>query len=406
MFKAVTVQEAKTIISKNWTPPGFIEEVTLEKALGRRLAQDILSGEDVPGFSRSTVDGFAVKAEDTFGATAAMPAYLEVTGSISMGEQPAIVLDRGETVQIATGGMLPQGADAVVMLEKVEWLDQSSVGVTEPVAPGENVIRRGEDMAQGQVILTGGHKLRPQDMGLLASLGISSVPVYVPLNVGIISTGNELVGPQEPVKPGQVRDINSYTLCGQVQASGGIPVLYGIIPDDFDRLREAVGRSLEQNPITIISGGSSVGTRDLTQQVLESVGPPGVLFHGLSIRPGKPTLAAVAQDRLVLGLPGHPVSSMVVFEILVCPLLEWGNYNRQMFLKTVRATLTRNIASPAGREDYVRVKVRRQGKELIAEPVLGKSGLISTMVRGDGLIVIPLGREGMAAGEQVEVTLF
>ncbi|KKM11344.1 molybdenum cofactor biosynthesis protein [Clostridiales bacterium PH28_bin88] len=405
LFKVVTVKEAQDLIRRHWHPQRKTEQVPLTGALAKVLAATITSPGDVPGFDRSTVDGFAVLAADTFGASEGLPSYLEVAGEVAMGQAAGIRLKSGQAAQIATGGMLPEGADAVVMLEHTEWLGQTTIAVNRPVAPGENLVRRGEDVASGEEVLAQNHRIRPQDIGILAAVGVEELEVYLPLRVGIISTGNEVVAPGVTPAPGQVRDINSYTLHAMVEDSGGKPALYGIIPDQFAALKASVEKAAAENDLVLISGGSSVGTRDFTVGVLESLGQPGILFHGISLRPGKPTIAAVSGDKLIFGLPGHPASAMVVFDLLVRPLLVCGEYN--CFTQRVaRAKLSRNLASGAGREDHVRVRFKEVDGELWAEPVLGKSGLISVMVKAEGEIVIPLEQEGLLAGTVVKVQLY
>lgn len=407
LFRAVTVKDAREAILKHVSLSRRGEKVSLLSALNRCLLHDVVAVEDVPGFDRSTVDGFAVRARDTFGASEGLPAYLEVAGEVLMGQAPPSSLEPGQAFKIATGGMLPPGADAVVMVEHTEELDARTIGVTRPVAPGENVIRRGEDISAGSVVLPAGHRLRPQDLGMLAAVGVTTVEVRSPWRVGIISTGDELVLPGEVPAPGQVRDINSYSLYGAVAACGGEPYLYGIVRDDFREMRDCLARALAETDMVLLSGGSSVGTRDVAAQVIGDLGEPGVLFHGLSLKPGKPTIGAVVGGKPVFGLPGHPASALVIFELLVAPLIRYADYPGDDFWEfPLRARITRNLRSAPGREDFVRVKLKLEGGVLCAEPVLGKSGLISTMVRADGLARIPAEKEGVEAGEWVEVKLF
>ncbi|WP_027718029.1 gephyrin-like molybdotransferase Glp [Desulfovirgula thermocuniculi] len=407
LFWAVTVREAREAILKNIKHYPGTEEVPLLSALGRCLARDVVAAEDVPGFDRSTVDGYAVRARDTFGASEGLPAYLEVSGEVLMGRAPGGAVGPGRAYKIATGGMLPPGADAVVMVEHTEELGAGTIGVTRPVAPGENVIRRGEDIAAGSVVLPAGHILRPQDLGILAAVGVTAVEVRLPWRVGIVSTGDELVLPGEVPAPGQVRDINSYSLYGAVKACGGEPHLYGIVRDDLEEMRACLAGALREADMVLLSGGSSVGTRDVAAQAIAGLGEPGVLFHGLSLKPGKPTIGAVVNGKPVFGLPGHPASALVVFELLVAPLIRCAGYPGDSFWEfPLRARLTRNLRSAPGREDFVRVKLKLEGGTLWAEPVLGKSGLISTMVKADGLARIPATKEGVEAGEWVEVKMF
>lgn len=409
LFKALTIPEARAALACQLA--GLrTEKVPLLESLGRRLALEVRAAEEVPGFDRSTMDGYAVRARDTFGASEGLPSYVDVCGEVLMGRQPAGEVGAGQAFRIATGGMLPPGADAVVMVEYTEELDAKTIGVTRPVAPGENVVRRGEDVGAGEVVLAAGHRIRPQDLGLLAAVGVTGVEVVLPIRVGIVSTGDELVNPAEVPGPGQVRDINSYALFGAVAESGGVPRLYGIVRDDFKCLKDTLEQALEENEMVLLSGGSSVGTRDIAFKVIESLGEPGVLFHGISVKPGKPTVGAVVGNKPVFGLPGHPASAMVVFELLVAPLLRTGGYPTgpaaRLFEFPIRAVINRNLRSAAGREDFIRVKLRVREGQLTADPVLGKSGLISTMVKADGLARIPSGKEGVEAGEVVEVKLF
>lgn len=405
LFKLTPLEEAKRKICSHWEVEPEKVQIKVTNALNRVLAEDIKARSDVPGFDRATVDGFAVRSSSTFGATEAMPAYLKVAGQIFMGKPATIEVGPGEGVSISTGGMLPKQADAVVMVEYTEELGSTEIAVTRPVSPGENVIKAGEDIKSGTVIFKRGHRLRPQDLGMLASQGILQVKVYSPFKVGIISTGNEIVNPDQVPAHGQVRDINSYTLYGQVQQSGALPTLYGIVPDDFDALQQTVKRALKENDMVLLSGGSSVGVRDYTVEVFECLGSPGLLLHGIPIKPGKPTVVAAAEGKLLFGLPGHPVSAMVVYDILVHPLLYDGSYidNIQIGLQ---AKLARNLASATGREDHIRVKLVEKNGELWAEPILGKSGLIRTLVEAQGEIIIPVNREGLASGEIVNVKIF
>ena len=410
LFKVLTVPEARNIIIQHFTGGQRKMTVPLLKSLGQRLAVAVVAAESIPGFDRSTMDGFAVRAKDTYGSSEGLPAYLDIDGEVLMGRDAGTELKSGHCRKIPTGGMLPPGADAVVMVEYTEVLDYKTIGVIRPVAPGENTVLTGEDVSPGNVVFQAGKVIRPQDLGMLAAMGISEVGVAVPLKVGIISTGDEVVPPEQKAGPGQVRDINSYALYGQVLVNGGEPCLYGIVKDDFNALREVMQKALAENDLVLLSGGSSVGTRDVAAGVIASLGEPGVLFHGISVSPGKPTVGASVSGKPVLGLPGHPVSAMVIFDLLAAPLVRLGGYaiKGSNFIDdfSVRARISRNFRSAAGREDYVRVQLKLKDGELWAEPVLGKSGLISTMVKADGLARIPLYNEGVETGEKVAVKLF
>lgn len=408
LFNAKSVEEAVNLLKEQLkTYSSKVEEVDLVSAFNRVLAEDVVSSEDIPGFDRSTVDGFAVIARDTYGASEAMPAILTLAGEVRMGEETDIQLSRGMAVKIPTGGMLPQNADSVVMLEYTQSLDDITILVEKPVAPGDNVVEKGEDIKKKSVVLRKGHTLRPQDLGALAGIGIAKVKVLCPPRVAVISTGDEVRPPEAPLKPGEVRDINTYALCGQIKKWGGIPLAMGIIEDDFDSLYETVKSALKENDVVLISGGSSVGTRDHTVKVIEKLGKPGVLAHGLPVKPGKPTVLASVDGKPIIGLPGHPVSAMVIFELIVRPLLSMM-LSRDISFGGIKvlARMARNIASAAGRQDFIRVKLERRQDELWALPILGKSGLISTMLESHGLAQIPPEKQGILEGEWVEVEMF
>lgn len=410
LFKVLTLTEARAAIMRHMPVVRDGVKIPILESLGRCLAAEVRAVDDVPAFNRSTVDGYAVKAKDTYGASEGIPSYLDVSGEVLIGRVPSGQVNGGQTWYIATGGMLPAGADAVVMVEYAEELDSRTIGIYRPVAPGENVIRTGEDIAAGDIALPAGHRIRPQDLGLLSSIGVTEVEVTRITRVGIISTGDELISPLERPAPGEIRDINSYVLYGAVSASGGQPRLYGIVPDNYDKLREILAQALEENDMVLISGGSSVGARDVTFRVIESAGKPGVIFHGISVKPGKPTAGAFIGCKPIFGLPGHPASALVIFDVLVAPLLRDGAYpatDEESVLEfPVKAVITRNLHSAAGRKDYFRVKISSKDGQLFAEPVLGKSGLINTMIKADGLARIPSGKEGVEAGETVDVKLF
>ncbi|MBI2847354.1 MAG: molybdopterin molybdotransferase MoeA [Chloroflexi bacterium] len=383
------------------------EKVATKDALGRVLATEMNSPSDLPSFPRSSMDGYAVRASDTYGASESLPASLKVMGEILMGQASSQRISSGEAVKVHTGGMVPHGADAVAMLENTQQVDSLILEVLRPVAVGENVIQVGEDVRKGQSLIPKGHMLRPQDIGGLLALGITEVTVFAKLRVAIISTGDEIVPPEVTPGPAQVRDINTYTLSGLIQQAGGVPSLVGIIPDNYAALREALAKGLEDNDAVIISAGSSVSARDITAKAIDSLGKPGILVHGVSIRPGKPTVLALIGDKPVFGLPGNPVSAMVTFRLFVRPTIyRMSNCINPPRVAAFEARLARNIASAAGREDYVPVRLERKDGELWAEPVFGKSNLIYSLVRADGLVQVPLDKTGIAAGELVIVEMF
>src|SRR5207237_128918 len=383
------------------------QEVETADALDRILAEDIQSPADLPSFRRSTMDGFAVHAADTFGATEGLPAYLDVVDEVFMGQAPTRSLGSGECARIATGGMLPGSADAVVMVEQTQQVGPTTIEAVRAVAPGENVVQIGEDVRAGDPILPRAHTLRPQDLGGLLAMGITTLRVARRLRVAIISGGDELVEPEQTPAAGQIRDINSYTLAALVRRSGHEATLAGVLPDEYSALHSAAHRALADNDVLILSAGSSVSARDMTAQVVGSLGEPGVLVHGVSLKPGKPTILAVCGDKAVFGLPGNPVSCMVTYDLFVAPTLAYLSGAAAPPSRVIGARLTRNIASATGREDYVQVRLdRRADGGLDAVPIFGKSNLIFTLVRADGMLKIPLNAGGLSAGAQVEVVLF
>lgn len=380
--------------------------VPLEQALDRVLVADLTAQSDIPGFDRATVDGYAVCAASTYGASEGTPAYLTLVGAVEMGKAPTGKVGPGQAARIATGGMLPPGADSVVMVEHTGVIDDGTIEIYRSVAPGQHVVARDEDAAKGQLLLPAGICLRPQELGMLAACGVNEVSVHGQPRVGIISSGDEVVPVEAEPGPGQVRDVNSHTLAALVRQGGGVPTCYGIVPDRFEALLAVSRQALAQNDMVLVSGGSSVGTRDLTVEVLEALAQSRLLAHGVGISPGKPTILAQCGAKPFWGVPGHVTSAMVVFMVLVRPFLARlaGRINDAP--TRVPARLTRNVASAQGRVDFVRVRLKYQDREVWAEPVLGASGLVRTMVAADGLIAIALNDEGLEQGAAVEVLLF
>ena len=404
-FTVRTPPDAWKLLLQHFTPRIRTEQISTIDALDRVLAAPLVSSQDLPEFARSTVDGYAVNAADTYGASSSLPAFLTVIGEVAMGQLSQLQLGVGEVALVHTGGMVPAGADGVVMVENTQAVDAASIEVLRPVAEGENVIQIGEDIRTGDPILAAGHSLRPQDIGGLLALGITAVTVAVPPRVAIISSGDEVVAPDQPVAPGQVRDINSYTLAGLTRRAGGEPILYGIIPDQRDALEAAAAKAHAEADIVVLSAGSSVSYRDLSVEVIAGLGTPGVLAHGLSVRPGKPTIVAVADGKPIFGLPGNPVSAMVIFDLIVTPTIRALLGATEQPKQQVQAKLARNIASSAGREDYVQVRVETRDGELWAVPVFGKSNLIYTLVHADGTVKIDLNANGVREGAWVTVLL-
>lgn len=383
------------------------ERVPVEMICNRVLAADVTALEDMPGFRRATMDGYAVQAASTFGASESNPAWLEVMGTIRMGDEPGFSIGAGQAAQISTGGMLPKGADAVVMVEHTQAVDDTSVELYKSVAPSQHVIDPSEDFAKDEVVLKKGTLVRPQEQGLIAGLGVSRVAVSKQPRVGIISTGDEVMPIDQPVTPGRIRDINSYTISGYIQDAGGIPVRYGIVSDDPVQLKACIQNALDETDMVLISGGSSVGAKDYTIEVLESLPSTEILAHGISVSPGKPTILANSGDKPVWGLPGQVTSAMVVVKIIVLPFLDRLKGCRVLRtpdrLTRIPAVLTRNISSTQGRRDFVRVKLDQDNHRLLASPVLGKSGLIRTMIHADGLLEIGDDVEGLEKETGVEI---
>lgn len=386
------------------------ETVALVDALGRFVAEDVIAPETLPPFSRSTMDGFSVRARDTFGASETEPAFLQIIGEIPMGSSGReFSLQPGQAARIWTGGELAHNSDGVVMFEYTHSLDETTIEVFRAVAPGENVIQAGEDYKQGATIVAAGTRLRPQDLGVLAGMGISEVTVRKKPVVAIISTGDELIEVDENPQPGKIRDINSTTLSTLVLEAGGIPVPLGIINDDFDLMLDTCQKAIDR-PVhmVLLSGGSSVGKRDFTLAVFKALDDSQTLAHGVAIRPGKPTILAQKKNCALFGLPGHTASAMVVFYLFVRPLMHRLLGNRRSSLRHIVAITGEQIPSSIGREEYVRIRLHTTETELlpIATPVFGKSGLLKPLVEAEGLLVIKRDCEGIDKGKQAKVLLF
>ncbi len=377
-------------------------------ALNRAAAEDVFAPHPLPEFPRTTVDGYAVRAKDTFGASESLPAYLRLIGESPMGAAPDFEIKTGECALIHTGGMLPAGADAVVMLEYTQTVAQSAaqeIEIFRAVAAGENLILVGEDVAKGQLVLPKGTLLRPAEIGGLMALGIAELRVVRKPRIGLISTGDEVIPPQQSPRPGQVRDINSYTLGALIEKYGGEALRYGIVRDNFDALRGAAEKALAECDALVITAGSSASTRDMTAEVIGRLGAPGVLVHGVNTRPGKPTILGACGGKAVIGLPGNPVSALVNGYLFVAPVVErlLGALPRPK--AAVPAKLTVNLSSQAGREDWQPVRLSIKNGERVAEPIFGKSNLIFTLAFADGLLRIPPDATGIAAGETAEILL-
>lgn len=387
-----------------WRPGS--EQAPTWQAFGRVTAAAVIAPQALPAFDRSAVDGFAVRVADTHGASESLPAYLEVVGEIPMGAAAGLELRPSQCALIHTGGMLPSGADGVVMLEHTQVARPGQVEVLHAVGKGENVIFTGEDVQAGEQVIPTGVRLKAAHIGGLAALGITHLEVTAMPRLGILSSGDEVVPPESQTLPGQVRDVNAYSLAALVQECGGAPGYYGIAPDDSEALFELAHRALSECDALVITAGSSASSRDLTAEVINRLGQPGVLVHGVNVRPGKPTILASCAGKAVIGLPGNPVSALVIAGLFVIPVVErMLGLERQAFKGSALARLTLNLSSQAGREDWIPVLLVDAPEGARAEPVFGKSNLIFTLARADGLVRIPPDATGLEAGATVEVHL-
>jgi molybdopterin molybdotransferase len=387
--------------------PVDTQKLPITASCDRILAEEIIADINIPGFARATMDGYAVCASATYGASESNPAYLEITGNIGMGKAPECRISPGEAIRISTGGMLPKGADAVVMIEHSSELDSTALEIYKSVAPGTNMVAADEDIAVGTKLLPAGSRIRPQEMGLLAALGKKEVEVFEKPVIGIISTGDELVEIGQTPEMGKIRDVNTYSLAGCVTRTGGIPKTYGIIADDLNTLIKTCTKALDETDMILISGGSSVGTRDLTVEAINRLPDSEILVHGIPIRPGKPTILARSGKKAIWGLPGQIASAMIVFDRAVAPFVRQISGDALFLLQynRIKAVLTRNLASTQGRTDYIRTRIVEKQGIYYAEPVLGPSGLIRTLIEADALIEIDMNTEGLEKGESVTVIM-
>ena len=403
MLKVLTPDEVIDLVDKEFSVQSRTEILPLDRAFGRILAEDVLSEEYVPDFDRSTVDGYAVHAADTFGCSDSIPALLSLSGKVLMGENADFTLGNDCCAEVPTGGVLPNGADAMVMVEYIEDYGDGTIGILKPVAPGANLIYRGDDIFPGKKVLSAGQVLTPQAVGALAAMGRSEIKVRLPLRVGIISTGDELIDITETPKPGQIRDINTSLLAACIRQLGADPVSYGRVKDDPGLLAEAVNRAISQCDAVLISGGSSVGTKDVTCDIIEKYGE--ILFHGIAMKPGKPTILGKAGNRPVFGLPGHPAAAFFVTKLFVTHTL-----NRLMGIEKtffpVQAVLSESVSANHGRAQYMGVHLTWKDGQIYASPIRSKSGLISTLSASDGYFGIDRDCEGLSAGSKIQVYMY
>jgi molybdopterin molybdotransferase len=409
-LKVKTVEEVLELL--NSIEPLPEETLGLGSSCGRVLADGMRAPEPVPHFDRAVMDGYAVRAQDTFGATETLPALLEVAGEVAMGMEISLKIEPGKAIAIPTGGMLPAGADAVVMVEYTQVLDAQTIEVTRAVAPGENVLKRGEDIAIGEELLPRGWRLRPQDIGMLAALGIGAVAAHRLPRVAIVSTGDEIVPVSTShLPPGKIRDVNSFSLAAEIQEIGAVVGFQAVVEDRLETLVDTCRDAFHEHDVVMLSGGSSVGMRDFTVRILEGFPDAELLVHGVAIRPGKPTILARIGKKIFWGLPGQPVSALMVCRALVLPSLAvlqgmTGGGSAMELGNTLQGVLTNRLPSVHGRTDYVPVAVGRDGDEILVKPVFGKSAMISVLGRADGYTIIPAHVEGVEQGTRVKVYLF
>lgn len=406
LFNVFTVKDTRKIIDDNFTVELGSELVHLHEATGRILKNDVVAPDNVPDFRRSTVDGYAVFSRDVYGASDSMQSMLDLKGEVLMGQEAHDEIRiPGQCFYVPTGGMLPKGADSVIMIEYTEKLDENTILASKPSSPGENVIEIGEDIKKDEVVINKGTKLRAYEIGVLSSLGFIEAEVYKKPRIGIISTGDEVVNPEENIKPGQIRDINTYLLYSLIEENGCCAVKYGLIKDEYDLLKATVEKAVSECDIILISGGSSVGKKDNTVNVINDLGDEGVLVHGISVKPGKPTIIGKAKGKIIYGLPGHPLACAIIFQIMVKYFIEkLTGHTEKIYPVTCKFKL--NYHKAKGREEYVPVTIEEKNDELTASPVFGKSGLITGFSKAWGYIRIERNEEGIKEGQIVNVYKF
>jgi molybdenum cofactor synthesis domain-containing protein len=408
MFRRLmSFDEAKQLVNEQLKLEALgDEEVPLLEAYNRVLMENVVSALDIPPFNRSTVDGYAVKAEDTFGAEENQSAKLTVRGMVNIGEPPQVRVGKGEAAEIVTGAPVPEGADAVVMVEDTDR-DEAALRVFRAVTQNENVMKRGTDIKKGETALTAGRVLGASEIGVLAALGLTKVKVFKVPVVAVLSTGGEVTEPGKELPAGKIYDINAYSLSTAVRESGGKPVYLGVVPDDKTELRKALEHALVSADMVLTSGGVSVGPKDLTPQIVNSLGEPGVLVSGIAVKPGKPTTIARVGKKPVFALPGHPTSALLLFHLLARPVIQRMAGRTATEAKTVKASAAKRMFSAKGRRTFVMVKLKRgKSNELVAEPVeSGASGAITTLAKADGFVEIPANQQFVDAGEEVVVSL-
>ncbi|MFW6139641.1 MAG: molybdopterin molybdotransferase MoeA [Spirochaetota bacterium] len=403
-FQLITPEKAGQIIRTSFSPSSGCDAVAISEADSRYAFRDYRAGENIPGFRRSQVDGYAVRAADTFGAGESLASYLTVQGTLNVHENASHLSVQPEgCYRISTGGMLPREADAVVMVEYTRSAEGNTVEITRPVSPWENVIDADEDLKKGEVVLERGQRITPFHTGVLASLGYHQIEVFSAITTSVICTGDELVGAAQKPPPGKIRDVNSSTLSGLLKAWGASPRFMGIVKDDLHSLKKALEMGIRNNSLVLLSGGSSVGTRDLSVDAIKSFPGFEILFHGLGLKPGKPTLLAKISGKPVVGLPGQVLSSVVSFFRVVAPIIK-NCYACSDPLKTLMVEAAQNIPGTEGRENWIRAKIANRGSRSLVYPIYGKSGVLKSCLHSDGFIIVPGDSEGVHAGEYCHFT--
>ena len=404
-FNVVSVEEGRKIMKDNFDEYDFgTEYVNIENCINRILGEDIYSNIDVPEFNRSTVDGYSIKVEDSHGANGSIPSIISILGEVNMGEAINFSVRSGESYYVPTGGMVPEGSNGVIMIENTEKMDETTLLLYKPISQGENIIYKGDDIKKGELALEKGRKINAEVIGVLAALGLAKVPVYCKPKFFIISTGDEIISIEEELSLGKIRDVNSYTLTALIQNIGGEVVGKSIVKDVYELLQSEVKKAIDISDIVLISGGSSVGTKDYTHKVIDSFDGKGVLFHGLAIKPGKPTIVGEANGKLVCGLPGHVVSSIIVFKALLEHFIR-DKLKSKEITPRVKAVMEHNFPSKPGLETYQMLKLKEDKGIFYGTPTFGKSGMISLLSNSQGYIIIGAHEEGINKGEERDVYL-
>ena len=403
LFKVVTIEKIRDIIDENFQFEVEEETIAIEEALNRITSREIFSQDSLPHFNRSTVDGYAVNSRDTYGASETIPSIMNLNGEILMGMEAVDSLSfPGDCTYVSTGAMIPNGADGIVMIEYTDLLDENTVLVKKPVAPLENIVQIGDDVFQGELIISKGKKLNSYDLGLLSGVGIKEVSVYKKPIVGVISTGDEIVSHEKQPRKGEIRDVNSILLSSMAKENFCDVINYGVVSDEFNLLKNKVENAIEQCDLILISGGTSVGKKDQTIKVINSIDNSKFLVHGVAIKPGKPTIIAKVNEKIVFGLPGHPLAAAVVFNRIVKDYINKGiNYNETKY--PLNGEFKINYHKAKGREEFLLVNINNVNGKFEIEPIFTKSGIISSIGKADGYVIIEMNKEGLKEGEIVEV---